>query len=181
MLRAIHFLLVLMYALLPVGMLWWALVRRTRGRRVGPLISLLLLFLGGVGAGMILVILNGQLMSLTMSAGGSVMGARIFKTAPAQISYGEAARFIYFIIGALCLVRTVLHRARGPDGDRPPHSAQPRRVQRGDQPSAPACSLPRCKNGPGRLDRPEAKGKDGINDNDHPSRSRVPGNWQARF
>ena len=107
MLRAIHFLLVLMYALLPVGMLWWALVRRTRGRRVGPLISLLLLFLGGVGAGMILVILNGQLMSLTMSAGGSVMGARIFKTAPAQISYGEAARFIYFIIGALCLVRLV--------------------------------------------------------------------------
>src|SRR6266568_4482580 len=107
MLRVIHFLLVLGYALLPVGMLWWVLVRRTRGRRVGPLISLFLLFLGGIAAGLVLVMLNGQLMSLTTTAGTMALGGRILKTAPAQISYGEAARFIYFIIGALCLVRLV--------------------------------------------------------------------------
>jgi fermentation-respiration switch protein FrsA (DUF1100 family) len=105
MLWAIHHLLVLLYALLPVGMLWWVVARRTRTRRVGPLISLLLLFLGGAAAGMLLVILNGQLMSLTTSAGGTLVGARILKTAPARISYGEAARFIYFIIGALCMIR----------------------------------------------------------------------------
>jgi len=105
MLWTIHHLLVLLYALLPVGMLWWVVARRSRARRIAPIISLLLLFLAGVAAGMLLVILNGQLMSLTTSAGGSLVGARILKTAPAQISYGEAARFIYFIIGALCMIR----------------------------------------------------------------------------
>src|SRR5580765_5576141 len=105
MLWAIHHLLVLLYALLPVGMLWWVMARRTRARRAGAIISLLLLFLGGAAAGILLVILNGQLMSLTTSAGGALVGARILKTAPARISYGEAARFIYFLIGALCMIR----------------------------------------------------------------------------
>jgi len=107
MLRTIHLLLVLLYALLPVGMLWWVLVRRTRGRRVGPLFSLLTLFLIGVASGIVLVMLNGQLMSITTSSRASVMGARILKTLPARIRYGEAARFIYFIIAALCLVKLV--------------------------------------------------------------------------
>src|SRR6266850_1169681 len=107
MLRTIHLLLVLLYALLPVGMLWWVLVRRTRGRRVGPLFSLLTLFLIGVAGGIILVMLNGQLMSITTSSRASAMGARILKTVPARIRYGEAARFIYFIIAALCLVKLV--------------------------------------------------------------------------
>src|SRR5438874_2791992 len=107
MLRAIHLLLVLLYALLPVGMLWWVVARRTRARRVGAVISLLLVFMAGAAAGMLLVILNGQLMSLTTSACGTLGGVRILKTAPARIIYGEAARFIYFIIGALCMVRLV--------------------------------------------------------------------------
>ncbi|HEV8292761.1 MAG TPA: alpha/beta hydrolase [Tepidisphaeraceae bacterium] len=105
MLRVIHLLLVLLYALLPVGMLWWVLVRRTRGRRVGPLFSLLTLFLIGMVIGIVLVMLNGQLMSITTSIRVGSAGARILKTAPAQISYGETARFIYFIIGALCLMK----------------------------------------------------------------------------
>src|SRR5258706_13829487 len=107
MLRTIHLLLVLLYALLPVGMLWWVLVRRTRGRRVGPLFSLLTLFLIGVASGIVLGMLNGKLMSITTSSGASAMGARILKMVPARIRYEEAARFIYFIIAALCLVKLV--------------------------------------------------------------------------
>jgi len=105
MLRVIHLLLVLLYALLPVGMLWWVLVRRTRGRRAGQMFSLFTLFLIGIISGIVLVMLNGQLMSITTSARVGGAAGRILKTAPAQISYGEAARLIYFIIGALCVVR----------------------------------------------------------------------------
>jgi uncharacterized protein len=106
MLRVIHLLLVLLYTLLPVGMVWWVLVRRTRARRGGPIISLLVLFLIGAASGILLVMLNGNLMSVTTSARvGSA--ARILKTAPGQVSYGETARLIYFIIGALCLVKII--------------------------------------------------------------------------
>jgi alpha/beta superfamily hydrolase len=103
MLRAIHLLLVLLYALLPVGMLWWMLVRRTRQRRVGAVFSLLTLLFIGIVTGIVLVMINGQLMSITTSSRMGV--ARVLKTAPGHISYGEAARFIYFIIGALCVIR----------------------------------------------------------------------------
>jgi len=107
MLRTIHLLLVLLYALLPVGMLWWVLVRRTRGRRAGPLISLFLMILIATGSGILLVMLNGQLMGITTSTRVSAAGARILKTAPARISLGETTRLIYFIVGALCLVKVV--------------------------------------------------------------------------
>jgi alpha/beta superfamily hydrolase len=49
--------------------------------------------------------INGQLMSITTSL--RVSSGRVLKTAPAQISYGETARFIYFIIGALCVIRLI--------------------------------------------------------------------------
>src|SRR5678815_3505104 len=98
MLRVIHLLLVLLYALLPVGMLWWVLVRRSRQRRAGAMFSLLTLFLIGAVTGIVLVMVNGQLMSITTSL--RVGSGRVLKTAPAQISYTETARFIYFIIGA---------------------------------------------------------------------------------
>ena len=106
MLRIIHLLLVLLYALLPVGTLWWVLVRRRKGRRSGPLISLLLMLLIATAAGVLLVMLNGQLMSMTTTAalGG---GGRILKTTPGRITPGETARLIYFIVGALCLVKLV--------------------------------------------------------------------------
>src|SRR5882672_10851602 len=107
MLRTIHLLLVLLYALLPVGMVWWVLVRRTRGRRVGAIFSLLTLFLIGIVTGIVLVMLNGQLMSITTSSRVGGGAGRLLKIAPAQISYGEAARFIYFIIGALCVVKLI--------------------------------------------------------------------------
>src|SRR4051812_21158314 len=107
MLRAIHLLLVLLYALLPVGMLWWVLVRRARERRTAKLFSLFTLFLIAIVSGILLVMLNGQLMSLTTSARAGSGVAQVFKTAPARISYGEAARFIYFIIGALCMIKLV--------------------------------------------------------------------------
>ena len=105
MLRIIHLLLVLLYALLPVGMLWWVLVRRSRQRRAGAMFSLLTLFVIGAITGFVLVLLNGQLMSITTSL--RVGSGRVLKTAPAQISYTETARFIYFIIGALCLIRLI--------------------------------------------------------------------------
>src|SRR5256885_13299291 len=101
MLRAIHLLLVLGYALLPVGMLWWVLVRRTRGRRVGPLISLFLLFLGGIAAGVVVVMLHGQLKSLTTPAG--VRARRrggVHNTAPPRKYCCEAAVFLFRYIVA---------------------------------------------------------------------------------
>jgi len=68
MLRAIHLLLVLAYALLPVGMIWWTVGRRNRARKAGPLISLLILFLMGILVGILLVLLNAQLMNLAQPA-----------------------------------------------------------------------------------------------------------------
>jgi len=112
MLRIIHLLLVLAYALLPVGMIWWTVGRRTRTRRAGPLISLLILFLIGILVGILLVLLNVQLMNLaqpaTIASGSSVIGGtRLIKISPAQIDSKETARLIYFVIGALCLIRVV--------------------------------------------------------------------------
>src|SRR3954463_13536460 len=112
MLRAIHLLLVLAYALLPVGMLWSVLGRRNRNRRVGPVILLMILFLIGIGLGILLVLLNVQLINLAQPAsfvsGNSIMGGtRIIKVSAAQIDLKEAGRLIYFVIGALCLIRLV--------------------------------------------------------------------------
>src|SRR5258706_15251353 len=110
MLHAIHLLLVLAYALLPVGMVWWTLGRRARTRRAGPIISLLMLFFIGIVTGILLLLLNIQLMTLTQPAavsGGGFGGARLVRVSTPQISLRESARLIYFVIGALCLIRLV--------------------------------------------------------------------------
>jgi pimeloyl-ACP methyl ester carboxylesterase len=102
MLHAIHLVLVIAYAVLPVAMIWWTL-RSARTRRVRPIISLLLLFLIGIAAGITLMMVNGHLMSLTSftrTASGRTMTIK-----PASFTFGETARLCYFIIGALCLVR----------------------------------------------------------------------------
>jgi alpha/beta superfamily hydrolase len=104
MLHVIHLVLVIAYAILPVATLWWT-VRVARARRARPLISLLLLFLVGIAAGITLMLINGHLMSLSSFTRNST--GRTLTIKPASFTFGETARLCYFIIGALCLVRLV--------------------------------------------------------------------------
>jgi fermentation-respiration switch protein FrsA (DUF1100 family) len=104
MLHAIHLLLVLAYAILPIATIWWTL-RRSRSGRFRPILSLLSLFLIGIAAGITLMLLNSHLMSLSTFTRNPT--GRTLNIQPASFTFGETARLCYFIIGALCLVRIV--------------------------------------------------------------------------
>jgi fermentation-respiration switch protein FrsA (DUF1100 family) len=88
MLLAVQTLLMVIYVLMPPGMMWWALAGRQRHGRAGAVASLSLAVVFGVVAGAGLVVLNLHLL------GG-------------RMRLWEGLQLIYLAIGAACLLRMV--------------------------------------------------------------------------
>lgn len=89
-LRATQLSLIVIYAVLPIAFLAWAIVARYRWRRSAPLVSFCLACTAGVFVGIGLLLLN-----------AFILGGRI----PA----GQSLKLLYFAIAAICLIKLVDH------------------------------------------------------------------------
>jgi fermentation-respiration switch protein FrsA (DUF1100 family) len=94
----IQYLLVSLYAILPVGTFYWAVTARTRHARSGPLVSFILSCIGALLIGVAFFFVNSRLLEYPVRA----VHPWFAISWPALI---EAARFIYFVVGAICLVK----------------------------------------------------------------------------
>ena len=88
LMAGVQYLLLGVYLIVPVASIFHALRRRRRTGSNGPLINVMLAYLGGIGIGIAVVLINGRLM------GGNV---------PAD----EALRLIYLAVAAMCVLRIV--------------------------------------------------------------------------
>lgn len=88
MLILTQYLLLALYAALPVGFLYWSARRRAIEKHWWPIASSLIVWIAGAAVGVLLLYLNAR-----------ILGGRI--------SISESIRLVYFCIGAACLIKLI--------------------------------------------------------------------------